>query len=88
MLSIVLSKARFRHRIAQRQDGRGLFRLVRLASFVNLRLRAEKGVDSLIRSDQCEQRRRPPVYLRLERGQLGFVCSKCARANHRVGLGC
>ena len=27
----------------------GIFRLVRLASFVNLRLRAEEGVDSLIR---------------------------------------
>jgi hypothetical protein len=26
-----------------------IFRLVRLASFVNLRLRAEDGVDSLIR---------------------------------------
>ena len=28
----------------------GIFRLVRLASFVNLRPRAEEGVDSLIRS--------------------------------------
>jgi hypothetical protein len=51
MLSILLSKARFRHRIPQRQHV-GIFLLVRLASFVNLRLRAEEGIDSLIRFDQ------------------------------------
>ena len=79
MLSIVLSKARFRHRIAQRQDGRGIFRLVRLASFVNLRLRAEDGVDSLIRFNQCKQYCRSCVVLRLHRDQPRFVCTMCAR---------
>jgi len=44
----------------------GIFRLVRLASFVNLRLRAEEGVDSLIRFNQRERRCRPRVFLYLQ----------------------
>jgi len=44
----------------------GIFRLVRLASFVNLRLRAEEGVDSLIRSISDGDGRRPSGFLRLQ----------------------
>jgi len=56
----------------------GIFRLVRLASFVNLRLRAEEGVDSLIRSISDGDGRRPSGFLRLQLDGSNSVCEECA----------
>jgi hypothetical protein len=51
-----------------------IFRLVRLASFVNLRLRAEDGVDSLIRliSELTAK------HQEFQCGPSNFVCQVCA----------
>jgi|HubBroStandDraft_1064217.scaffolds.fasta_scaffold1217346_1 hypothetical protein len=56
----------------------GIFRLVRLASFVNLRPRAEEGVDSLIRSIGDGDGRRPSGFLRLQLDDSDSVCEECA----------
>jgi len=56
----------------------GIFRLVRLASFVNLRPRAEEGVDSLIRIISASRPAGLAFFLHLRKDQLNLVCGTCA----------